>query len=104
MVEKKALQKRHPVTQSYSQKVTFNSIGYFTENKSQQESLCSLLREHDCSQCNVIFFFFFNRLQFLFCVYDIFAALSLSSVSLNKTRLSNNTYIFRKKKKKVPCL
>lgn len=59
MVEKKALQKRHSVIQSYSQKITFNSIGYFTEKKSQQQDrLCSLLREHDCSQCNVIFFFF----------------------------------------------
>lgn len=51
MVGKKLYKKRHPLIQSYSQKVTFDSIGYFTENKCQQQDrLCSSLREHDCSQ------------------------------------------------------
>lgn len=64
------------VTQSYNQKITFNSIEYFTEKKSQQrDSLCSLLREHG----NVLFFFLFGGASvFVLHLGHIFAALTIA--------------------------
>lgn len=48
---KKSPRDNQPVTQSYNQKITFNSIEYFTERTSQQQETCVPFSESVAVPC-----------------------------------------------------